>query len=618
MDKNTIIGFVLMAAVLLGFSYFMQPSAEEIQAQQAQVSMQASNANTSLVQAEVSAPTLDSTALFFSATQGVDEAVVLQNDVMVVKIAPLGGRISEVQLKRYKDQEGQPITLFNAEESAMDFAFMTKRGNVETKNLYFTPTALTDTSVIMQITDPSGYAYSMSYTLQANNYMVDMELKATNMGDLITSNTNTLSIQWQQKQRQQEKGYDFEHRYATLTYKYAGESSSDYLEALEDDSLIAEKAVDWVTFKTQYFSSVLIAYPSFSQVKMSSKHLAKDASNAQVKYLKDYQASLNTTLDPTGQQATRMQWYFGPNKYLDLKQMDKYAHDGKALHLGELVDLGWPLFRWINQFFTVYVFDWFTGFGLPMGLVLLLITILLRLIVYPTTKKSFMSSVRMRVLKPKMEAINAKYPKPEDAMRKQQEIMAMYSQYGVSPMGGCLPMLIQMPVWIAMFNFLPNAIELRQESFLWANDLSTYDDIISWGFHIPGIGSHLSIFCLLFCVSNVLYTWMNMRMQKDSMMGAQNDQMKIMTYMMYAMPIMFFFMFNTYSSGLNYYYFLSLIIGALTMWYMRKTVDEDKVLAKLEAYYEAHKNDPKKQGGLAARLAAMQEQIEAERTKQQR
>lgn len=615
MDRNTIIGFALMAVVFLGFSYYMQPSAEEIQAQQQATTTQTTNAQTTLPQASLA--NVDSTALFFTATQGEKKELTLKNDVMSVTISTQGGQISAVRLNKYKDQQGQTITLFDNKENAMNFVLPTNRGNINTKDLYFTPIAQTDTSVVMQIADATGATYSVAYALQPNNYMVDIEVKALQMGALVTPNA-TLGIEWTQKQRQQEKGYDFEHRYATLTYKYADESSSDYLSALETDSLTAEQPVDWITFKTQYFSSVLIAYPNFSQVKMHSQHLDKDESNAPIKYLKNYHATFNIGIDPTGAKATRMQMYFGPNKYLDLKAMDQYAHDGKELQLESLVDLGWPLFRWINQFFTVYVFDWLTGFGLPMGIVLLLITILLRIIVYPTTRKSFMSSVRMRVLKPKMEALNAKYPKPEDAMRKQQEMMAIYSQYGVSPMGGCLPMLIQMPIWIAMFNFLPNAIELRQESFLWANDLSTYDDIISWGFHIPGVGSHLSIFCLLFCVSNVVYTWMNMRMQKDTMMGAQNEQMKIMTYMMYAMPVMFFFMFNTYSSGLNYYYFLSLITGALTMWYLRKTVDEGKVLAKLEAYYEAHKNDPKKQSGLAARLAAMQEQIEAERAKQQR
>lgn len=246
-----------------------------------------------------------------------------------------------------------------------------------------------------------------------------------------------------------------------------------------------------------------------------------------------------------------------------------------------------------------------------MGVVLLLITLLLRVIVYAPTKKSYMSSAKMRVLKPKVDEITAKYPKQEDAMKRQQEMMSLYSQYGVSPMGGCLPMLIQMPIWIAMFNFVPNAIELRQQSFLWADDLSTYDSILSWDYEIWGLGNHLSLFCLLFCATNLLYSYMTMRQQRETMSGEQAQQMKMMQWMMMLMPLFFFFMFNKYSSGLNYYYFISLLFSALTMWWLRKTTDDKKLLEKLEANYEANKNNPnKKVSGLAARLEALQKQQE--------
>lgn len=257
-----------------------------------------------------------------------------------------------------------------------------------------------------------------------------------------------------------------------------------------------------------------------------------------------------------------------------------------------------------------------------MGVVLLLLTLFIKLLVYPTTKKSYLSSAKMRVLKPKMDVISAKYPKPEDAMKKQQEMMQLYSQYGVSPMGGCLPMLIQMPIWIALFNFVPNAIELRGQSFLWADDLSAYDDVIRWGKDIWLIGDHLSIFCLLFCLTNIVNTWISMRQQQNSMMGEQAQQMKVMQYMMYFMPIMFFFMFNNYSSGLNYYYFLSGLSSILIMWYLRKTTDDDKLLAKLEANYQANKNNPKKASGMAARLEALQKQqqqmLEEQRKRKQK
>jgi YidC/Oxa1 family membrane protein insertase len=243
-----------------------------------------------------------------------------------------------------------------------------------------------------------------------------------------------------------------------------------------------------------------------------------------------------------------------------------------------------------------------------MGIVLLLITLLLKAITYPLVKKSYMSSAKMRVLKPKMDEINEKYKDNDNAMMKQQEMMALYSKYGVSPMGGCLPMLIQMPIWIAMFNFVPNAIQLRGESFLWADDLSTYDDVVNWGFHIIGIGDHLSLFCILFSATNLIYTSVQMKMQSN--MPGQNEQMKMMKWMMYIMPLMFFFIFNDYSSGLNFYYFISLFMSAAIMWTLRKTTDDAKLLAILEANYQANKNNPKKQSGLAARLEALQKQAD--------
>ena len=267
----------------------------------------------------------------------------------------------------------------------------------------------------------------------------------------------------------------------------------------------------------------------------------------------------------------------------------------------KLVYLGWPIIRWINRFFTLYVFDWLSNV-FPMGIVLILITLLLKLITYPMVKKSYMSSAKMRVLKPKLEAATAQYNKPEDQMQKQQAMMAEYAKYGVSPLSGCLPMLIQMPVWVAMFNFVPNAIQLRGE-----NDLSTFDPIIEWNTNIWLIGDHLSLTCILFCVANLLYSWMTMRQQRDQMVGQQAEQMKMMQWMMYLMPLMFFFMFNDYSAGLNFYYFISLFFSAAIMWTLRKTTDDEKLLAILEKRYQENKNNPKKASGLMARMQALQE-----------
>ena len=336
-------------------------------------------------------------------------------------------------------------------------------------------------------------------------------------------------------------------------------------------------------------------------------------------YLKNYEASLQTPFDPTGAQPTQLQMYFGPNDFHTLKaHNDLSINADKDLELEDLVYLGWPIVRWINRWFIIYLFDWLKGFGLHMGLVLLLLTLIVKALVYPATKKSYMASARMRVLKPKIDQLNAKYPKQEDAMKKQQEMMQLYSQYGVSPMGGCLPMLIQMPIWVALFNFVPNAIELRGQSFLWADDLSAYDDVIHWGKDLWLIGDHLSIFCVLFCVMQVANTWISMKQQQNAVMSPEQEQsMKMMRWMMYLMPIMFFFMFNTYSSGLNYYYFLSGLTSIIIMWVLRKTTNDSRLLAELEAYRAKNANNPKKQSGMAARLEALQK-MAAEQQRQQK
>lgn len=635
MDKNTIIGLVLCAAVLFGYSYYtsstmpQQPVqntvATESQAAQAEKDAQGPE---SMVR-------LDSTSLFFNCgTAGKDSLVTIENEKLRVELNARGGMIANVYLKEYKEgteeyrfrsyndfsaDRNVPLHLYRQQDAAMSFVFDTKEGSAfSTSNYDFVPVNQTDSSVTMRLLSAdSTTSFDIEYKLQPNNYMLDFNIVTAGLDKYVSATTNQMRLNWENRVSQLEKGYKFENQYSTLTYKIFGDGTeklSEYEGAKETEF---EGAISWVAFKNQYFSSVLIAATPFEGKALESRPYTKG--NAQG-YLKEYKADLLAAFDATGKDKMQYQFYFGPNQFRLLQSMDQYAAGGERdLELEELVYLGWPLFRWINRFFTLYVFDFLTQLGLPMGIVLLLITLLLRVIVYPPTKKSFLSSARMRVLKPKVDELAKKYPNQEDAMKRQQEMMTLYSQYGVSPMGGCLPMLIQMPIWVAMFNFVPNAIELRQQGFLWAEDLSTYDSIITWGKDIWLIGDHLSLFCLLFCATNLLYTYMTMRQQSESMSGEQAEQMKMMRWMMYFMPVAFFFMFNDYSSGLNYYYFISLLTSALTMWYLRKTTDDARLLAKLEAYYQANKNNPnKKVSGLAARLEALQKQQQAMMEEQRR
>ena len=605
MDKNSLIGFILIAFVLIGFTFFNQPSAEQIAMQERADSVQkAKSQEKEDPSLDSTKATSDSTVFYQAVAHGASKTITLQNKDLIVKLNTKGGCIERVILKNYKDKTRKnPVTLFTPKDAAINFSFIGKQDNLNTAELFFTPINITDTTVTMRLNITDNSFIDFQYKI-SNRFLVDFSIKSQNMQKYLLPTVNAVGIQWEERVKQQEKGYKFENQYSTLTYKEKGEGT-DYLNAGKDSEEKLEQSIDWIAFKNQFFSSVFIANQDFNKVALKST-----LCNRETGYLKHYKAQMETFFDPNGKSPTTMQFYFGPNQYQLLQKTNKMAAGDKDLQLEHLVYLGWPLFRLINRYFTIYVFDWLTKMGFSMGIVLLLITILLRFIVYIPTKKSIMSSIKMRVLKPKVDELSKKYPNPEDNMKKQQEIMTLYSRYGVSPMGGCLPLLLQMPIWIAMFNFIPNAIELRQQSFLWADDLSTYDALFQWKTDIWLIGDHISLFCLLFCISNLIYSWLNMRMQKDNIMSQQAGQMKMMQYMMYGMPIFFFFIFNDYSSGLNYYYFINLLAGAITMWYIRYRTDEKKVLAQLELNFQANKKNPNKTSSFAARLERLQKEQE--------
>ena len=606
MDKNTITGLVLIGILLVGFSILSRPSQEQLEAQQhyydsiIQVQQREAElkakAEAALANERINSLN-DSTSLFFNARQGSDSPVTLENSLMRIEISPKGGRVSSAILKEYMEQDKQtPVTLFSGADASMNFLFYNAKETIQTQDYFFTPVNRTDSTVTMRLEANAESYIDFTYALHADTYLVDFTIQAIGMDGKLASSNQHVDIEWAQRIRQLERGYTFENRLAELTYKITGEGT-DYLSNSSDDEEELTEALDWIAFKDQFFSTVLIAEDSFDKTKLTSKLATKGSG-----YVKDYTAEMSAKFDPTGQDATQLYFYIGPNHYKTLTALDKGRTEDWELE--KLVYLGWPILRWVNKWFTINIFDWLQGWGLSMGMVLLLMTLIVKAVIFPTTWKTYMSSARMRVLKPKIDEINKKYPKQEDAMKKQQEIMALYSQYGVSPMGGCLPMLLQMPIIMALFMFVPSAIELRQESFLWADDLSTYDAFIHFPFHIPLIGSHLSLFCVLMTVTNLLNVKFMMQ-QQDT--GA-NPQMAAMKWMSYLMPLMFLFILNEYPSGLNYYYFLSTLISIVTTIIMRRTTDEAKLLAQLEA----NKKDPKqmRKTGFAARLEAMQKQAE--------
>ena len=621
MDKNNIIGFLLIAAVLIGFSWYNQPSAEEQRAAFVKDSIEQANKSQSekaaqmeknkRQQAEKQKVLSDTTSLFHKALTGNVERIVLKNKKVELTFSSKGAYVEQAIIKGYvghniKVKNGSAdkknLTLFSGADQSISYLLNAKETNINTAELYFVPSEVSDSTVTFIADAGEGKSLTLKYEL-GQDYMLHMQMSVQGMAGLFAPGTQTMDVDWKDKARQQERGFSFENRYATLTY-HKKDGGTDYLnETKEEIDKSIEEQIDWVAFKNQFFSAVMIAKNNFqSNALMTSIPQEKGSG-----YLKQYEAKMKTFFDPTGKKASEFEFYYGPNDFRLLQKMEKESLFHKDLQMQRLVYLGWPLFRIINRWFTLYVFDFLTSMNINMGIVLILITLLLKLLTYPMVKKSYMSSAKMRVLKPKLDETTKQFDKPEDQMQKQQAMMAEYAKYGVSPLSGCLPMLIQAPIWIAMFNFVPNAIQLRGESFLWIKDLSTYDPIWEWNHNLWLIGDHLSLTCILFCVANVLYTMMTMRQQKDQMVGQQADQMKMMQWMMFLMPIMFFFMFNDYSAGLNFYYFVSLFFSAAIMWALRKTTNDEKLLAILEKRYQENKANPKKQSGLAARLQAIQE-----------
>ena len=621
MDKNNIIGFLLIAAVLIGFSWYNQPSAEEQRAAFVKDSIEQANKSQSekaaqmeknkRQQVEKQKVLSDTTSLFHKALTGNVERIVLKNKKVELTFSSKGAYVEQAIIKGYvghniKVKNGSAdkknLTLFSGADQSISYLLNAKETNINTAELYFVPSEVSDSTVTFIADAGEGKSLTLKYEL-GQDYMLHMQMSVQGMAGLFAPGTQTMDVDWKDKARQQERGFSFENRYATLTY-HKKDGGTDYLnETKEEIDKSIEEQIDWVAFKNQFFSAVMIAKNNFqSNALMTSIPQEKGSG-----YLKQYEAKMKTFFDPTGKKVSEFEFYYGPNDFRLLQKMEKESQFHKDLQMQRLVYLGWPLFRIINRWFTLYVFDFLTSMNINMGIVLILITLLLKLLTYPMVKKSYMSSAKMRVLKPKLDEATKLFDKPEDQMQKQQAMMAEYAKYGVSPLSGCLPMLIQAPIWIAMFNFVPNAIQLRGESFLWIKDLSTYDPIWEWNHNLWLIGDHLSLTCILFCVANVLYTMMTMRQQKDQMVGQQADQMKMMQWMMFLMPIMFFFMFNDYSAGLNFYYFVSLFFSAAIMWALRKTTNDEKLLAILEKRYQENKANPKKQSGLAARLQAIQE-----------
>ena len=622
MDRNTWIGFLLIAAIIVGFSMLTRPSKEEMAerqrindsimlAQQMQAEAQrvsdsltaVSLANTQqaaqTVNAEEKAEQLQ--AIFGDlavAAQGEDKDIMLENSKVCVFIRTKGGSLTRAFLKGYKayGDTVSPLCLFRGDETSTSFTLITQNNRIiSTANLYFVPVVQKQDTIVMRLQTAQEEAWlDFVYTLAPDDYMLRFSIEPHNMQYVLAQNVNSAEMQWTQRIPQQERGRKFEERYAQLQYMLVG-GDMEKLSESKHDTKKESARVRWIGYKDQFFSTVLIADDSFSSTEFESTPQDKYS-----KYIKEYNTKTNVNLDITGKQPTGFRYYLGPNHYNTLRAYDKDLEGDAKLHLKELVPLGWKIVAWINKILVIPMFDLFSSWGLHIGIVILLMTLVIKLIILPFVFASYKSSAKMRVLRPQLDEINAKYP-ADKMQERQQATMALYQRAGVSPMSGCLPMLFQFPVLMAMFWFFPTAIELRGKSLWWAEDLSAYDAILSWGTHIPLLGDHLSLFCLLMTVANFGYTFITMQQQ------ATDPNMKFMKYMMYAMPLMFLFIFNDYAAGLSYYYLLSLGFTILQTMIFRWSIDDKKLLAQMEENARKRASQPKK-SGFMARLEAMQKE----------
>lgn len=629
LDKNTIIGFILIGVVLFLFTWLNRPTQEAIEAQQhyrdslalEQARLEALNRPAK--ETQLNAPVIpeglsDSVRTellrqnfsdFAVAAEGTEEFVTLENDKIEVKISSKGGKLSYARLKEYTTWDKQPLVLFDGADES-DFGITMISANqrvVNTSDLYFTPIPSADgRSVVMRLAIDEGRYMDFIYTLEPDNYMLRYTIESNGLNGILAPSTHSLDFTWRQKTRKLEHGRKYEDQYTGLYYKYAADDVDKLSESKEDSKQIANR-LKWIGYKNKYFATVLIADEAFTATTLESRLLTDTA------HLKEFKTTTSVDFDLTARKSIGFRYFIGPNKYHLLSEYDDGVEKDHELSLDELVPMGYKWVRPINKYFVMPIFDFLSRYIANYGLIIFLLTLIVKFVLFPLTYKSYLSTAKMRVLRPQVEELKTKYPKKEQAMELQRATMELYNRAGASPMSGCLPMLLQLPILIALYGLFPTSIELRQQSFLWAKDLSTFDAVFSWNANIPLItsfmGNHISLFCLLMTIVQIIYSKINMNMSNTG-----QQQMPGMAMMTYMMPVMLFFMFNQASAGLSYYFLISTLITILQTISIRFMVNEEKLLAKLEE----NKKKPRKRAGWMERMAEMQRKQQAELERQQK
>ena len=643
MDKQTITGIFLIALILLGFTLYNSKQQQKWQAEQAAIEAEAALADSleralnpalpvadptaGVTPAQSDSLALNAEAAYYgpqlaAARTAEPETFTVENGVMKVEFSTRGGQITDVTLKDYtkyapKGERNQPVRMFDPELSNFDLSLYVKNGfkNVRINTSEFTfgaePVAAQEQTqrVVMTLPISDDARLRFEYTITESgsperDYLIDLDVRFENMAPLMANQTSVV-IDWKQLTYQNEKGFKNENMYTTAAYRFPGEASIEELGMSDEDkSKKVATAVNWVAFKQQFFSSVLVAYDDFS-----TADIGFDTADAGSGYVKEF--AMQATLPYSPQtEVLRLGLYFGPNKYAILKKVTD--PEGGALAMERMIPLGWGIFGWVNRWFVIPVFDLLRQFNLNFGIIILILAILVKVIISPLTYKSYVSTAKMRVIKPEVDALAQKFPRQEDAMKRQQATMELYKKAGINPMGGCIPMLIQMPIIIAMFRFFPASIELRGQHFLWADDLSSYDSIANLPFSIPFYGDHVSLFALL--MTGALFAFSYINYQQTASSQPQMAGMKFM--MVYMMPLMMLFWFNDYASGLCFYYFLANLITIVQTMVIRRMIDDDKIHAIMAA--NAAKNQNRKKSKFQQRYEELMRQQELQQKKQKK
>ncbi len=607
MDRNSVTGLILITLILIGFWIINKPSQQEIdemKARQDSIRIEKLKEEEERVAIELQNQAASSIELTQQETQTVDSNYIqqiygvmtpfinnetdfttLENEKIKMTFTNKGGKIYSVELKDFKTHNGDPLILFDGDNNKFGFSFTNNTRIYNTNDLFFNVKSKTENSIVYTLNFNEHSELSFEYVLPSDEYMAEFSIKSKNLAHLLSTPRGGIDIDWYMEMPAFEKGRTFEKQYSGIYYKY-DQDDVDWLKPTKDGNKDLRTKVKWIGYKSQFFSSVFIAKDAFTSAYVK----AEIEKNENSPFLQYNSSEIALPFDFQRNETVDFNFFFGPNHFYTLNGYDK------DLDLNKLIRLGWGILGWINRYAVIPIFNYLERSISNYGIIILLLTIIIKLVLFPFTYKSYISTAKMKVLKPQIDEINAKIPK-EKAAERQQATMNLYKKAGVNPMGGCLPMILQMPILIAMFRFFPASIELRQESFLWATDLSSYDSIVNLPFTIPLYGAHISLFTLLMAATNIIYTRINSEMQSS-------NQMPGMKGMMYMMPVMFLFIFNSYASGLSYYYFISTLITIGQTYLIRLFVDDEKILAQLKA----NQKKPVKKSKFAQRLEEMTKQ----------